>query len=161
MAYLQTIVRAQWSFSGEGWVTYDTCYRHQAWNHLTGGNNETFAGRAKGITRCKYCSSEHHTSTECTFAPDVSRQPKPAPRYNRYWPNRWAGEFCHLYNNKSRSVCKYYKSKFTHRCEECQGFHPVSQCRSRPPPSKSGSLRGDPRTGSPGRSKRKWTEEVH
>ena len=26
MAYQKTIVRAYWSFSGDGWVTYDFCY---------------------------------------------------------------------------------------------------------------------------------------
>jgi hypothetical protein len=30
MAYQRTIVRAQKSFVGEGWVTYDSCYRRKA-----------------------------------------------------------------------------------------------------------------------------------
>ncbi len=41
MAYQRTIVRAQRTFTGEGWVTYDACYRRQAaarktlnWSHI-------------------------------------------------------------------------------------------------------------------------------
>jgi len=30
MAYLRTIVRAQRTFTGDGWVTYDSCYRRKA-----------------------------------------------------------------------------------------------------------------------------------
>lgn len=30
MSYLNTIVKAQRTFAGEGWVTYDACYRRKA-----------------------------------------------------------------------------------------------------------------------------------
>lgn len=33
--------------------------------------NETFAGRAKVISRCCYWLSEHHASNECALAPDI------------------------------------------------------------------------------------------
>ncbi len=67
-AYQRTIVRAQTSFTGEVWVTYDSCYRRKAsiTKSLDWGTvdftlyNETFAGRAKAIARCHYCLSEHH-----------------------------------------------------------------------------------------------------
>ncbi len=64
MAYLKTIVHVSKSFNGDGWVTYDLCYRCKAaamgsldWSqvHFT-IHNETFAGRAKAIMRCKYCN---------------------------------------------------------------------------------------------------------
>ena len=55
MAYQKTIVRAYRSFSGDGWVTYDSCYRRKAavTKSLDWGQvdftlyNETFTGRAK------------------------------------------------------------------------------------------------------------------
>ena len=55
MAYLRTIVHAQRTFSGEGWVTYDTCYCHQAvvlktlnWSQIDFNcYNEIITGRAK------------------------------------------------------------------------------------------------------------------
>lgn len=91
MAYQKTIVRAHRSFSGEGWVTYDTCFRRKAaaMKSLDWGAvdftlyNETFTGRAKSIPRCKFCMSEHHSSTECIFtAPDPPKKPiAPAPTY--------------------------------------------------------------------------------
>lgn len=91
MAYQKTIIKAHKSFTGEGWVTYDTCYRRRAavtkdlnWGevdfHLY---NETFTGRAKAILRCRYCSSEHHTSGECSYAPEtsLSRHARPTIQY--------------------------------------------------------------------------------
>ncbi len=70
------------SFNGDGWVTYDLCYRCKAaamgsldWSqvHFT-IYNETFAGRAKAIMRCKYCNSELHQSADCTYAPETLQQ---------------------------------------------------------------------------------------
>ena len=60
-------------------MTYDSCYRRKAvitksldWGqvHFT-LYNETFTGRAKPIPRCKFCLSEHHISSECTYAPEM------------------------------------------------------------------------------------------
>ena len=69
-AYQKTIVRAYQSFSEDGWVTYDACYRRKAavtksldWGEVEFAlYNETFTGRAKPIARCKFCLSEHHIS---------------------------------------------------------------------------------------------------
>ena len=65
MAYQKTIVRAYRSFSGDGWVTYDSCYRRKAavtkslhWGEVDFTlYNETFTGRAKPIARCKFASA--------------------------------------------------------------------------------------------------------
>ena len=61
MAYLKTIARAHRSFSGDGWVAYDSCYRQKAaitksldWGQVDSTlYNETFTGRAK----FKFCLS--------------------------------------------------------------------------------------------------------
>ena len=60
MAYQRTIVLAQRTFVGEGWIVYDTCYRRKAGvsKSLNWGDidftlyNETFMGRAKALARC-------------------------------------------------------------------------------------------------------------
>lgn len=166
MAYQRTIVRAQRSFLGEGWVTYDTCYRRQAavtraldWGQVDFTlYNETFTGRAKAISRCKFCSSEHHSSNECMFAPETPKQ-SPAPkqgysRYDRHESSHPSSSFaCHLYNSRNGNRCRFSPCKFTHSCAECQGSHPASQCRSRPPPSKFSRM--ESRAESPGKSGRK------
>ena len=80
-AYHKTIVHASRSFAGDHWVTYyDLCYRRRAaatkclqWSLIDFSlYNETFTGRAKPMPRCRYCLSEHHIASDCSFAPDPS-----------------------------------------------------------------------------------------
>ena len=78
MSYMKTIIKASRSFQGDAWVSYDMTFRRQAANRksLDWGiidpmlYNETFAGRARQLNRCKFCISEHHSSSECVYAPD-------------------------------------------------------------------------------------------
>ena len=78
MVYQKTIVKAHKTYIGQGWVTYDTCYRRKAantkcldWDVIDFNlYNETFAGRAKVVPRYLHCSSEFHSSAECVQAPD-------------------------------------------------------------------------------------------
>ncbi len=87
MAYQRTILKAHRAFTGEGWVTYDTCYRRKAalMKSLDWGvvdftlYNETFTGRAKVLPRCRHCSSEHHPSHACSYAPDQATESQQAP----------------------------------------------------------------------------------
>ena len=75
MAYQKTIIKAQRTFVGEGWVAYDSCFRRNAANtkNLDWGEvdlnlyNETFVGRAKVLQRCTTCLSELHTTAECNL----------------------------------------------------------------------------------------------
>ena len=159
MAYQRTIVRAHRSFLGEGWVTYDTCFcrRAAATKSLDWGQvdftlyNETFTGRAKPISRCRHCSSEHHTSTECSFAPEPPRRSSnprmsflpPRPEVSQQ-SNQQPAHRCKLYNHKLGDRCRFNPCKFRHACTECNmRGHPASQCRGKP-----GS-----RDGSPGRAR--------
>ena len=141
MAYLKTIVKAQRTFSGEGWVTYDSCYRRKAaftrsldWGEVDFSlYNETFAGRAKNIPRCRHCLSELHSSSSCNYAPEPSRVTSPSPRQ----PTRSARPTCQLFNTRNGNRCTFSPCKFAHICSECQGSHPRSSCpKSRPPPTK-------------------------
>ena len=78
MPYLKTIVYASKSFTWDGWVTYDACYRRKAsaarsldWSRIDFNlYNQIFAGRAKTVPRCRFCISELHSSNECPLAPD-------------------------------------------------------------------------------------------
>ena len=142
MAYQQTIVKAHRTFIGEGWVTYDACFRRKAsfTKSLEWGMvdftlyNETFTGRAKSITRCRYCLSEHHSSSTCVYAPDTpanrdSSNSKVTPRTMR--------KICLLYNSQAGNRCRYNPCRYIHSCTECQGAHPKSTCpRTRPPAAK-------------------------
>lgn len=105
MAYMRTIVKAQRTFTGEGWVTYDSCYRRKvaASKSLDWGvidftlYNETFTGRAKALARCRYCSSNLHPSH---YAPTVpynggTSQARIHP------PARNQSEVCQLYNGRT------------------------------------------------------------
>ena len=161
MAYQRTIVKAHRTFLGVGWVTYDTCFRRKAAAmkyHSNGGRwilisttIEIFTGRAKSLVRCKYCASEHHTSTECTFAPEPPhRSTSSRPVQTRYDTSRLANNICNLFNHKYGDQCSFSPCKFSHLCSECRGRHPASQCRQRPAPF-SRTPRGE-RAESPGRA---------
>lgn len=148
MAYLKTIVKAQRTFTGEGWVTYDACYRRKAalTKSLEWGAvdftlyNETFTGRAKALTRCRYCLSEHHVSANCVYAPQES-QNAGHPRHSTKGQN----QLCQLFNTRGGNRCYFNPCRFQHLCSECQGNHPMSTCRrARSPPPKR------PRVESPG-----------
>ena len=76
-AYLHTITKASCTFESSAWASYDMAYRRQAANRgsLDWGvvdaalYNEAFAGRAKLMTRCRYCLADTHASQECLHAP--------------------------------------------------------------------------------------------
>ena len=140
MAYQKTIVKAYKTYSGQGWVTYDTCYRRRAANTKSLDwdvmdftlYNETFAGRAKVIPRCYHCSSEFHSSAECVQAP-VQDKPQ-CTSIKR--PVQNVTPVCYDFNNDSRNKCKFKWCKFAHICTVCRGRHPKSSCPRLPPPSK-------------------------
>ena len=145
MAYLKTIVHASKSFLGDGWVTYDSCYRSKAavtkslnWSQVDFTlYNET---RAKIMPRCKFCNSELHHSADCSYAPDSPEKHNTSRsstfNQNRFETTRSSNYVCHLYNHKLGNRCRFTPCRFIHQCLECKGAHPASQCRSRPPPRK-------------------------
>lgn len=139
MMYQKTIVKAQRTFIGEGWITYDACYRRRAsfTKSLDWGvvdftlYNETFTGRAKTIARCHHCMSEYHTANACMYAPDIPS----TSQYTARLPT--ASKVCNLFNSRLGNMCRYNPCRYTHSCTECQGSHPRSSChRSKPPPPK-------------------------
>ena len=149
MSYQQTIVKAHRSYIGEGWVTYDTCYHRKAamtksleWGHVDFSlYNETFTGRAKAISRCRYCLSEHHGSGDCTYAPaprpTMDIAPRPASMGRRQpLSGPSSPPLCQLFNAKYGDKCRFNPCKFTHACADCglKG-HPISSCRDKQAPT--------------------------
>ena len=142
MAYQKTIVKAQQTFIGEGWVTYDACFRRRAsynksleWGVVDFTlYNETFTGRAKAIARCRHCLSEHHTSNVCVYAPDTQAGSgeTSSGRYTTRAP-RATSRICQLFNSKMGNKCRYNPCKYDHSCSECNGSHPHSNCHRNPP----------------------------
>lgn len=150
MAYLKTIVHASKSFAGDGWVTCDSCYTRKAavmksldWSQLDFTlYNETFAGMARAISRCKFCNSDLHLSADCIYAPEISSKLEAvtrSPNRSRFEATRPSAYACHLYNHRMGSRCRFSPCKFAHHCTEYKGPHPASQCRSRPPTARARS----------------------
>ena len=149
MSYLKVIVKASRTFKGDGWVTYDSCYRRNAalmksleWGRVDFNlYNETFTGQARPIRRCSYCNSEHHVESDCTLAPDTRPYRDNKDRYRDRYPSTRPSapliHLCHLYNAKYGNKCPYNPCKFTHVCLECKGKHPLSSCnRGKLPPTR-------------------------
>jgi len=143
MAYQRTIVHAHRSFVGDGWAIYDTCYRRKAaatksldWGQIDFTlYNETFAGRAKAIQRCRYCLSEFHSAASCPNAPQI-------PALSTRLPvERGSGqmkEVCRLYNARGGDRCSFTPCRYNHACSICMGRHPASTCpQAQPPPAKA------------------------
>ena len=154
-AYQKTIVHASRSFAGDHWVTYDLCYRRRAaatkclqWSVIDFSlYNETFTGRAKPMPRCKYCLSEHHIASDCSFAPDPS---PPASRLSQISSSSRSSrtQICQLFNSKNGNQCRFRPCKYLHICSGCQEPHPASSCKyGRPPQAKQPRLNenGPPR----------------
>ena len=142
MAYQKTIIKAQRTFVGEGWVAYDSCFRRKAANtkNLDWGEvdlnlyNETFVGRAKVLQRCTTCLSKLHTTAECNLmAP--SRPASLIGSSSGWRPGeRKSVPICLLYNDRDGNRCTYAPNcKYGHTCSGCQGRHPYSKCPNRRP----------------------------
>lgn len=140
LAYLRTILKACRSYQGDAWVSYDMAFRRKAANQksLDWGEidftlfNEAFAGRAKVLSRCKYCLSDLHLSSGCCYAPMDSSQNRGQQsqgRGPRDFTNRPFVQLCLLFNSKGGNHCRYKSCKFAHLCAQCYGGHPASECK--------------------------------
>lgn len=135
MAYQKTIITAYRKYAGDGWIIYDSSFRRKAanlksldWGQMDGKlYNETFTGRAKAIARCRICSSELHSHTECPQATD-RQQPAAHTAAWQIPPDRI--ELCMLFNDQRGDRCHFVPCKFTHLCSQCRGSHPRSRCPS-------------------------------
>ena len=98
--------------------------------------NETFTGRARPIKRCTLCTSEHHTEAECPETPFSRAQ---AEGYGgKQQPTRLpsSAHLCQLFNSKYGNKCHYNPCRFSHKCTECRGSHPVATSNRGRPPAK-------------------------
>ena len=110
MSYQKTVVKAHRTYAGQGWVTYDIAYRRRAANtkSLEWGVidfnlcNETFAGQAKAIPRCKFCSSELHSSDDCVHA--YSLVQFDVQSSNRRFPSKLPGKLLPYVSNSTVTI---------------------------------------------------------
>jgi len=129
MAYQKTIISAYRKYVRDGWIIYDYSFRCKAtnlksldWGQMDGKlYNETFTGRAKAIARCRICSSELHTHTECPQAIDLQI---PAAQITAWQSLPDHTEIYQLVNNRRGDRCNFAPYKFAHICSECYGRHP-------------------------------------
>ncbi len=143
MAYQRTIVKAHRSFAGDGWIIYDTCFCRKAtltksleWGQVDFSlYNETFTGRARPVRRCTLCGSEHHAESDCPEATS-SRLPLDICGVKQHTKQPASSHLCQLFNAKYGNKCHFNPCRFGHRCMECRGSHPVSQCGRGAPPAK-------------------------
>ena len=144
---MRTIVKSQRTFSGEGWVSYDTCFRRKAaisksleWGVIDFTlYNETFTGRAKAMARCRYCSSDMHTSQDCVYAPTTAQSSGSSWSHPSAQRPEKDKPLCQLFNARTNR-CPFNPCRFRHNCAECDGRHPRSLCRRNAPPEKIPTL---------------------
>ncbi len=98
--------------------------------------NEIFTGRARPVRRCTLCGSEHHAESDCPEATS-SRLPLDIRGVKKHTKQPASSHLCQLFNAKYGNKCHFNPFRFGHRCMECRGSHPVSQCGRGAPPAKN------------------------
>ena len=84
LGYQSLIIKAHLEYDGDNWLAYDRRFCLSAaanYNIVWGHIDQTlwslaFSGKAK-TSRCKYCFSITHQSTECVWEPEYPTQPTP------------------------------------------------------------------------------------
>ena len=140
LVYQAMIVRAESNFEGIRWVSYD---RRNRWEALATKilnwsvpnlrlYKEAFTGHARAVPRCSYCLQDGHMAQACPRNPsrpwfgyhhnvnDHTQHP-PGTRNS-------PSQRCRRYYNEGK--CQNSASSFwyLHKCMECGGLHPCSQC---------------------------------
>ena len=136
MTYQKTIVKAHRTYAGHAWVTYDLAYRRRAANlkSLDWGAidfnlyTETFACRGKAIPRCKFCSSDLHTSDECEHTYNLNQSSSQSTRQFPPKGIEQATPICFKFNSDNQNKCRLKWCRYAHICSDCQGRHPRSSC---------------------------------
>ena len=117
MGYQSLIIEANMEYKNDCWIGYDRRFRQQAascphtpWSTVdTTLWNLAFAGHAR-TTRCKYCFSLVHQSTDCDLSPEMPNQ----SRQKNQRP-----QFCFRWNETPAPMCPYLNCKYQHICYIC------------------------------------------
>ena len=115
MGYQSLIIDASLEFKGDSWAGYDRRFRQQAasnpqtsWSLMDSTLwSLAFTGRAR-TSRCCYCFSLTHRSSDCELSPD--------PPTN---PNQSSRKICFRWNESPSPQCTFPNCKFDHVCYIC------------------------------------------
>ena len=126
-AYLRTIVKANQTFDGLAWVSYDSQFRRKAatlrswdWGVIDSGlYNECFTGRAKAKVLCRHCLADSHVDVQCPLADPQQQQPRASLSHAATQPSR-SVEICGLFNQPSGNKCTYTNCRYAHICALCR-----------------------------------------
>ena len=89
LAYIRLIIREAHKHGGQGWLTYDTVFRHnhqgtsQWWNVLDPALHMAYIAGQGSATKvsCRHCNEADHATEDCALAPMTpSARPSPSDR---------------------------------------------------------------------------------
>jgi len=115
MGYQSLIIDAALEYKGDSWAGYDRRFRQQAASNPQTSWSSTdstlwlmaFTGRAR-TSRCCYCFSLTHRSSDCDLAPDLPKD-----------SNQLTRKICFRWNESQNPQCTFPNCKFEHVCYIC------------------------------------------
>ncbi len=134
LLYQKNLAYLSLRFEWPAWVVYDNTYRQEAadvgkvdWSQVDYGiyarcfHNQKLSVEAW----CSGCHSVDHLQDNCPFGRKRPSASHPGPSR----PKRSTPPICRSFN-KGDGRCKFEpRCHYAHVCLQCQGSHPVSQCR--------------------------------
>ena len=129
MAYFYSIATMARKHPWPSWILYDQAFREEAaWmpERLCGKEDASLYAKCYtwGPIRsadpgCWNCQSFEHSSGMCPHKPPPKRVRRADPK---------ADEPCRKYNNNDGRCTFGEKCKYQHKCQNCEGGHPLSRC---------------------------------
>ena len=125
LAYETLIIEAHMEYSGDAWLGYDRRFRQCAATDVTKNWaiidptlwNLAFSGKAR-VTRCKFCFSLSHASSDCAWATD-----QPISQPNRVSTSSGTSSrstrICYAWNSHPQAGCPYPSCMYEHICTFC------------------------------------------
>lgn len=132
LGYQTLIIQASMEYRGDGWLGYDRRFRQNAaadpdtvWARLDPTLwNIAFAGQGSA-TRCSYCFSLTHHSSECEWAPPTPKSVQTSTSAALTPPsipkriNPLNQPVCFEWNYNRSPVCLHPNCRYQHMCAYC------------------------------------------
>ena len=153
LGYQNLIIQAYQEYRGDRWLGYDRRFRLQVaatpsikWAVADSTLwNIAFSGRA-GVSRCGYCFSLSHQSSDCESLPDTYKEEIPykyqLPRTTQYGERtshtnklppyhqpRSVQPVCYNFNENPKPGCQHPNCRFDHSCYWCRHDPKISNKR--------------------------------